>query len=394
MRWILIVFLSLTQWASAADFGGNVAAWREDKEVFREPEKNFAEVVKRLRANFVDRALSDEEIYRAAAAGVLAALNSGKQDEPWNALFSPKEAEDLKIELSGQLTGIGATLDFDKESGMARILKVLPESAALKAGLKDGDRILTVEGARFKDLRAMVARIRGPAGKSVRMKVLREDRVIDFTVTRAAVRMREVESARLSDGTAWLGIEMFTSKTPALVEKKLKDFSGVSRLIVDLRWNSGGSFEDAVRVAEIFLPKDAVIVRTRDKHDKAKETMSKNPSPWAPSAEIVLLVNGATASGAELVAGALRDARKARVVGTETFGKWNAQSLEELPNGFLMKYTVMRFESPAGFDGRDGGLKPDLMVESPKESWALTEMTPKKRLEVDPPLKAALSLGR
>ena len=399
-RLILILGFVTTFSAHAANFDGKVEEWTgKPGEKFSDAEANFKLVMKRLRENYVDKNLAEEDLYRAATAGMLAALNSGKENENWNVLLSPRMLEDFMVEKTGKLTGIGATLEFEPKTGTARVLAVLPDSAALKAGLKNDDEILSVNGEKYKGktLADMVAMIRGPSGKVVHLKVLREDRILNFDIARNSVKLLELESTLIEPGTGLLTIGFFSTETSSLVSKKLESLARekIKKLVVDLRGNSGGTFDDAVKVGELFLPKGKLIVRTKERDGKVTEYTSHREA-WHPEVQLVVLTDKYTASGAELLTGALRNGRSAMVIGQTTKGKWNAQSLETLPNKFAIKYSVLKFESEDGKDYQGVGLKPDLEIDGP--SGALlgnlqSETNLKKRINQDPPLKAAIEVA-
>jgi len=398
MKFSLLLLLSvLSISARGAKFEGDIRDWKQEShDKFSDPEVNFKAVMKILREKYVDASVTDEDLYRAAAAGLLSALNSG--DEGWNKLMSPRELQDLQIEMTGQLTGIGATLSFDKDTGYAKIHQVIPGSAALKAGLRKDDQILSVNGEKFKGktLTDMVILIRGPVGQSVKLKVLREDKILPFQITRDQVRLENFVTRRLDEGTALLEIGAFTKTAPQEVRSALNEYRAVKlkKLIIDLRGNQGGGFDQALSVAGIFLPKNAVIARTVDRQGRAQEHLATGEA-WSPQTRLVVLTDENTFSGAELLAASLKENRKALLVGTHTHGKWSVQSVEELPNKFTIKYSVMQFQSPSGQSYQGTGIKPDFEVspakeESLAERWS--EKNPQVLLGIDTQLKAAAAL--
>jgi carboxyl-terminal processing protease len=394
---LLIGLVSLP--SHAATFEGKVADWKDKNEKFGDPEKNFKLVLNTLRANYVDQNVSEADLYRAATEGMLAALNSGQENENWNVLLSPRMLEDFKIEKTGRLTGIGTTLEFDPKTGYAKVLVVFPHSAAAKAGLRKDDQILSVNGERYKGkgLPEMVSAIRGPAGQSVHLKALREDQILNLSIKRDAVLIPEVETGKIDPGSGFMYIGFFREGTAELVEKKLKLLNDpkLKKLVLDLRGNSGGTFDDAVKVGELFLPKGAVIVRTKSRGGKVEE-FTANREPWRPEVQLVVLTNGFTASGAEFLTAALREKRHATTVGEGTQGKWSVQSVENLPNEFAVKYSVSTFESPSGKSYEGKGMRPDLEIPGPKGALMgelLNETDLTKRLKEDAPLKAAVEIA-
>ena len=163
----------------------------------------------------------------------------------------------------------------------------------------------------------------------------------------------------------------------------------------NLRSNEGGLFDQAVKVAELFLNKDVGVVRTKSRDGSLTEYKSTG-SAWSPNTKLVILTEHITASGAELFTAALKEGRGARVVGQATHGKWNAQTVEQLPNRFSIKYSTMLFETPSGLSYQGTGIKPDLEVIGPTEGKFVeveAENDMKKRFGMDAPLRAAFELN-
>lgn len=375
------------------------ASWKEQKEEkFTDAEVNFKLAMEKLLQEYNDKSLTKEDLYRAATAGMLEALNPGEHS--WNTLLTPKQVKDLQSDLSGQVSGIGLALKFDESTGYAQILDVIAKTPSAKAGLKRDDQILSVDGKRFKGktFPEMIGAIRGKIGDTVQLKVLRDDKIIGIKVKREVIPWTPVELSKINSGTQLLTIGYFTNDTPRLVEEKLTQVqnSGAKALIIDLRENAGGSFEKAVQTAELFVPKEKTIVSTKDRDGKLKEYASKK-GVMKSDVKLVLLTDHETSSGAELFTGALKDEARAKVVGTKTLGKWNVQTIQNLSNGFAIKYSVMNFVSPSGKSYQNEGITPDVEVTMPKGTDA-SDLRAKyeapQRLELDPQLKAAAELVR
>jgi carboxyl-terminal processing protease len=371
--------------------------WKDrPEEKFAEGEANFKLTMDKLLQEYMEKGVSKEDLYRAATAGMLESLNSGEHS--WNTLLTPKELKELQSDLSGQVSGIGIALKFDKETGNAQILNVIANTPAAKAGLKNDDQILSVDGKRYKGMKFhdVVSAIRGKVGESISLKVLREDKILNLKIKREAILWSPVELSKLNASTQLLTISYFTGDTPKVVEEKVRavNASGAKNLIIDLRDNSGGGFEKAVQTAELFIPKDKTIVSTKDRDGKLKTYTSKK-GLLDKDIKVVLLTNAETSSGAELFIGALKDEARAKTVGEKTLGKWNVQSIQNLSNGFAIKYSVMSFQSPGGISYQNVGIKPDIEVALPEGVEPL-ELRAKhdiqKQLELDSQLKAATEL--
>ncbi|HEX7675007.1 MAG TPA: S41 family peptidase [Bdellovibrio sp.] len=396
MKKTILVLSLLTQANSsfAAQFEGNIPEWKSEKESFKKSEESFKKALQILKDKYADKNVTEEDLYRAATEGMLAALNSGKEN--WNTLLTPRNIQDTNIEISGQLVGIGATMDFDTNTKNARIRGVIQGSAAEKAGLRRYDQILSVNGKRYKDLQSMVLDIRGKAGESVKLKILREDHIIDLKVTRSEIKIPLVVTANIDSQTGYLQISGFTNETPIDLKTQLNTFKNktLTKLIIDLRSNHGGVFEKAIEAADIFLKKNDVIVKAKSREGSIKEFKSKG-SAWSPETKLIVLTDSETSSSAEVLAATLKENRHAILMGDKTAGKWTVESLERLPNDYYIKYSVMSLLSPSDKSYEGVGLKPDFEIGKPTETDFIGYdfiKDIKTRMEKDPTLKAAVEL--
>ncbi len=373
------------------------AEWKErPQEQFTSAEESFKMAMDKILQKYVDKGLTKEDLYRAATAGMLETLNS--DEHSWNTLLSPRELQEIQNDLSGQVSGIGIELKFDDTTGYGQILSVIPNSPSSKAGIQRDDQILSVNGQRYKgkQFKDIVAAIRGKIGEKVSLKILRDDKIISLNIKREVVPWTPVELSKVNGSTQLLTIGYFTGDTPKLVEEKITAINNnsVKNLIIDLRNNSGGSFEKAVQTTELFVPEGKVIVSTKDREEKIRSFTSKR-SLLRKDIKVIMLTNNQTSSGAELFTGALKDILGAKIVGEKTLGKWNAQMIETLPNGYAIKFTTQGFQSPNGHSYQHIGLKPDVEVMLPKnidpKELRIKHDIP-QRFEHDTQLKAAVEL--
>jgi carboxyl-terminal processing protease len=365
-----------------------------DPPKFPDGEKAFAEARATLLREFVDPKMDENELYRAALAGMLS--QNGKR--PWDALLSPDDLAEMHEELTGQIVGIGIEVKFDSDSGQVSVLGLISGSPAEKAGVLAGDRVLKIDGKSLKglQLRDVVHLIRGPAGQSVTLTLLREDQIVSRTVKRAAIAWSPVHELTLPGPIALVSVMTFNEKTPSLLKAALEHAraSKPRGLVLDLRGNQGGLFDKLVDCASLMLPKGKLVV-TRIGRGGAEEAYRSTGDPLL-DVPVLVLADGSTASSAELFAGALQQSGGARVIGKRTHGKWNVQKVVELKNGWALKYTIGVFKSPRGelLDGK--GLEPDLEVEMPGKEDAVEKVQrikdPKERLANDPQLRAAVAL--
>lgn len=362
---------------------------------FGDPERAFEKAKKDLLEGYYRDDVAGEQLYRAALQGMLENLDPKMKG--WHKLLSPEDLAELKANLQGEVVGIGAEIKFDPESGYTDVVGLLPRSAAERAGLLPGDKIVTVDGQLFKGSTQaeVIGRIRGKAGEPVVLSVLRGGKLLDVTVTRERLSLEPVLHFMASRTVGYVLIRGFSARTAPSVKAALSELSrkGAQAVVVDLRDNQGGAFDEAVAAAGSFLPKGTPVVVTKKRGGK-RETAVADGEVILGHVPLKVLVNGKTSSGAELFAGALREGRKAEIIGERTFGKWSVQMIDELGNGYAIKYTVGLFETPSGqsFDGE--GLLPDIEVGMDDRQTAriLSETDPVKRLAADGQLRTAVGL--
>ncbi|MCC6808229.1 MAG: PDZ domain-containing protein [Deltaproteobacteria bacterium] len=364
---------------------------------FKRGEAAFLAAKKTLLDEYYRKGLSEDDLYRAATLGLLNFVDPDLKR--WNTLLSPDELKELHNSLKGEIVGVGVALRFSEETGYGEVLDVLPGTAAEKAGMKKNDLIVSVNGKLYKGLSidALVKDIRGKAGEVVKMMALRGDKMLPFSLTRAVVTFDAVEWRTLPLGARQAGllcIRSFTEKTPALVDQAFAHFeqAKAAAIVVDLRGNHGGSFEDALTVTERFVASGQTMVRLQMRAGESAR-VSKG-TPRLLGLPLAVLVDDDTASGAELFAAALRDARHAAVIGKRTFGKGTVQRVDELPNGYGIKYTVGLFSTPSGRAIQQDGLVPDVEIEFDEVAIerVRSESEAQRRLSVDAPLRTALGL--
>jgi carboxyl-terminal processing protease len=360
-------------------------------------ERAFAEVKDALLHHYAGAPVTEDALYRAAVQGMLEHVDPARAT--WNTLLSPDDVAALHSDLQGEVVGIGAQIRFDEATGYVDILGVFAGSPAEKAGLVVGDKILNVNGRLYKGKTAKdaLADIRGKAGDPVTLAVLRADKVLSMTVVRGVVAYDVVQSLMLPETIGYLRVRSFNAKTKPGIDRAMDRFAteGVRGMVVDLRDNPGGGFEDAIASAEAWLPKGTPIAQT-EKVGSDSQVHSSKGSPKLAAIPLVVLVDGDTASGAEVLAAALKEARRAELVGTHTFGKWSVQTIDDLPNGYGVKYTVSELRSGTGQIYDRVGLYPDIEVDMDSKAIAaaFAELDPTKRLAVDAQLRTALALLR
>lgn len=394
---IVIIVVGRGLAAAGDDPSMDYSTWRnKPRERFSDPERAFQQVKAILLKEYIDQNLTEEDLYRAAVAGML----SGAGGRKWDKLMYPTEYAEIKGDLRGEFVGIGIEIKFDEDSGMTTVLATVPGAPAERAGLQRGDKILKIDGKSFKgqNVRDVANAIRGRAGSAVTLTFLREDKIIQKSVVRAAITFAPVMEMMLPGQIGLITLRAFTEKTPAQLRATLARLKqrGVRGLVLDLRNNEGGVFENVVEAAGALLPKGTLVVTAVGRSGK-EDPHRTTTSPVVTGVPVSVIVSKTTASGAEIFAAALKHGLGAKVVGKRTHGKWNVQRIAELPNRYAFKYTVGVFKSPAGelLDGK--GLDPDLEIDMDDEACAKAQLLrgdPRERLDADPQLRSAVSILR
>jgi carboxyl-terminal processing protease len=366
-------------------------------EPFTNAAQNFEAARKALLGGYFRDSLTEDDLYRAAVQGMVQYADPSMQQ--WNKLLPPSELADMRTDLQGELVGIGVKIGFDPTTGYIDIKGTFPGSPAEHAGIAPPDKILTVNGKLYKGLTEhdVVMDIRGKAGETVTLTILRGAGIVTVPVVRAKVVYDTVQDMVVGDGVGYLRIPSFNAKTPGSLHEALADLAGkhVRALVLDLRANPGGSFDDSVAAASELAPAGATIasVNKRGKVEPVTPTAG-TPAPMLLDLPVAVLVDHDTSSSAELLAAAVQELRHATLVGTRTHGKWSVQRIEDLPNGYAIKFTVGLFASPSGKSYDGIGVAPDVEVDAASDSVtkAIGETDPKAKVAEDAQLRTALAV--
>jgi len=326
----------------------------------------FTKVLSYIEGHYVED-ISETELMYGAARGLTDVL------DPHSRFMDPVEYAKLKEETEGseEVNGIG--IDVEKRKTRLVIISPIEGSPAARAGIEPGDVIKRVDGAEVANLEFddVVARMQGPAGSEVVLVIERRGREQTFRIRREHYELKPVEGKLIED-LAYIKIRLFSATTDALLAEQLeqlggKTAGGLHGLILDLRRNPGGLLDQGVRVADRFVA-DGLIVKTVGKGGKVMdESLAHSRGTWL-GFPMIVLVDGATASAAEIVAGALQDHGRAVVMGTQTFGKGSVQTMFDLdgcgPKPCGLKITVARYYTPSGRSIQGQGITPNVIVEA------------------------------
>jgi carboxyl-terminal processing protease len=325
-------------------------------------EAQLAEVLERVQREYVDE-VGNPRLIDDALRGLVSGL------DPYSSYLDAEEYADLRVSTAGTYAGIG--IEVSTADRALRVVRPFRDSPAASAGILSGDMIAAIDGTPVgTDLDGAMARMRGPRGSTVKLAVLRAGQALplEFTVERAQVDVHSVATVLLDGGYVYARISMFSETTAADfasgVARARRDLKAKPRgVILDLRNNPGGVLESAVEVADQLL-EEGLIVSADGRAPSARFHMRATPGEVLPGVPVVVLVNGSTASAAEILAGALQDHRRGVLLGQRTFGKGSVQTVMPLSGGRAIKLTTSRYHTPSGRSIQGRGIEPDHVFES------------------------------
>ncbi len=325
--------------------------------------KVFSEVFDRIKSDFVED-VDDKKLLEDAIQGMLSGL------DPHSSYLDPESFKEVRIGTSGEFGGLG--IEVTMENGFVKVVAPIDDTPAQRAGLQPGDLITRLDDQAVKgmSLSEAVELMRGKPDTDIRLTVIREGEAkpLEFTITRAVIKITSVKSRMLEDGYGYVRISQFQSGTADTLRQELgnlkKEAGGALKgLVLDLRNNPGGVLDAAVAVSDTFL-ESGLIVSTKGRVDNSRFTFNAKPSDYVDEAPIVVLVNSGSASASEIVAGALQDHHRAVVMGTQTFGKGSVQTILPMENGAALKLTTARYYTPNDRSIQADGITPDVIVEN------------------------------
>jgi len=351
-----------------------------------EDARRLAEILERVKLEYVDE-VDDHALMENAVRGLVSGL------DPYSAYLDRDEYDEIRLSTSGSYPGIGVEVAAEQDG--IKVLRPIADSPADRAGLKTGDVIVRIDDAPVQvDVDAAIDQMRGPAGTQVKLSVRRPGapQVIDLALERARVEVHSVSSQGLEPGFGYLRIVSFSDTTAQDVTRAVSNLlaqqqdAPLEGLVIDLRNNPGGVLESAVEVADAFLA-SGVIVTADGRTPDARFRMDATPGELLGGTRIAVLVNGGSASAAEILAGALKDNGRAVLVGRRTYGKGSVQTVIPLADGRALKLTTSHYSTPSGAMIDQRGIDPDLPVEGPDEP----PTDPRRDVEVRQALQALKS---
>ncbi len=339
----------------------------------------FSEVFGRIKNDYVEP-VEDKKLLKEAINGMLTGL------DPHSAFLDQDAYKDLQVGTQGEFGGLG--IEVGSEDGFVKVVAPIEDTPAHRAGVQAGDLIIKLDGVSLKglSLNEAVKKMRGKPHTVVTLTIMRKGQPapVDIKLKRDVIRVKSVKARIIEPGYGMLRITQFQEHTGENLVQAVNDLYKQSNgdmkgLVLDLRMNPGGLLNAAVAVSSAFLPKNALVVYTDGRTEDAKmrltasrenyvrgafrdDYLAKLPAA-AKTVPLVVLVNGASASASEIVAGALQDHKRATVIGTQTFGKGSVQTILPLPNNQAVKLTTARYFTPNGRSIQAKGIAPDILVE-------------------------------
>ncbi len=357
MKKLLFAIMTLT--ATVLVFTKPLQSWAEER--YTELQ-NFTKILNLVQQYYVEP-VDTKKLIQGAIKGMLREL------DPHTNFMPPEIFKDFESETAGEFGGLG--IEISIQNGILTIISPIEDTPAWKAGIKPGDKIVSINNQSTKGFSLVEASalLKGKRGEAITLTVVREnsDKPLDITIVRGQVKLKSVKTTLLDDGYLYVRITSFIESTSKELEKALADYSGEHKnkfegILIDLRKNPGGLLEQAIKVSDLFL-KEGVIVSTIGRDPKTKEVNRASGKAPYPDIPVVILMNEYSASASEIVAGALQDNKRAVVVGERSFGKGSVQSVIKLGDGSGLKLTVARYYTPSGISIQSEGINPDIEIE-------------------------------
>jgi carboxyl-terminal processing protease len=334
------------------------AAAQSNVETLYQKLEILAEVLGQIENHYVDPVEPRTLVY-GAARGAASAL------DPHSAFFSADEYRELLSATEGEYAGLG--IELGQKDGLPEVIAVFEDSPAARAGVRAGDAIVSVDNEPIEGvaLDLVQQRLRGPVGSKVVLVVRHPERneAWTFTLVRSWIRIAPIEARTLTPGLEYIHLKSFARRVAVDLEAQLSRHPPRQGLVLDLRGNPGGLFDEAVSICDLFLA-DGPIVSAAGRGGRILERHFAREPGTQPDYRLAILIDGGSASAAEIVAGALHDRGRARLFGGRSYGKGSVQSIIDLSDGSGLKLTIARYLTPSGVTIDGTGIEPDITVDA------------------------------
>ena len=332
----------------------------------------FAEVLEKIRKEYVDE-VDQSELIDNAINGALQSL------DPYSAYMDSELFESMETDTKGEFGGLG--IEVGMEAGVVKVVAPIDGTPAARAGLKAGDYIVKINGEQVqgKSLMEAVKLMRGPVGSKIDLTIRRKGikKAFSKTVKREIIEIKSVESKILKKNIGYLKLNAFNSNSSKQLVDQIKNIENknkTSGYILDLRNNPGGLLTQAINVADFFLD-DGEIVSTRGRKSIENRRFFAKKGDKVKGKPLIVLINNGSASASEIVAGALKDHKRAIILGSSTYGKGSVQSIIPLKNGGGIRITISKYYLPSGQSISEVGVKPDIFVDDENDDFQINTDT-------------------
>ena len=332
----------------------------------------FSDVLSKIDKEYVEE-INQTDVMDAAINGVLQSL------DPYSAYMSPEVFDEMQTETSGQFGGLG--IEVSMEYGVVKVISPIDNSPASRVGVKAGDYIVKINDIQVqgKTLTEAVELMRGPVGSDIEITVRRKGvkKSIIYTITREIIKIESVKSKYIDDGIGYLRLTAFNENSGDQIKNKIKEFNKKKDLkgyILDLRNNPGGLLSQAIKIADYFL-ENGEIVSTKGRKASENRKFFARKGDLTNGKTLIVLINYGSASASEIVAGALKDHKRAILVGENSYGKGSVQSVIPLKNKGAIRLTISKYYLPSGESISEVGVTPDIEVEESSDDFAINTDT-------------------
>ena len=332
----------------------------------------FSDVLSKIDKEYVEE-INQTEVMDAAINGVLQSL------DPYSAYMSPEVFDEMQTETSGQFGGLG--IEVSMEYGVVKVISPIDNSPASRVGVKAGDYIVKINDIQVqgKTLTEAVELMRGPVGSDIEITVRRKGvkKSIIYTITREIIKIESVKSKYIDDGIGYLRLTAFNENSGDQIKNKIKEFNKKKDLkgyILDLRNNPGGLLSQAIKIADYFL-ENGEIVSTKGRKTSENRKFFARKGDLTNGKTLIVLINYGSASASEIVAGALKDHKRAILVGENSYGKGSVQSVIPLKNKGAIRLTISKYYLPSGESISEVGVAPDIEVEESSDDFVINTDT-------------------
>ena len=332
----------------------------------------FGEVLDKVKKEYVDE-INESDVMDAAINGVLQYL------DPYSVYMNPELFESMQTDTKGEFGGLG--IEVSMEAGVVKVISPIDDTPASKAGIKAGDYIIKINDVQVqgKTLMEAVKLMRGPIDSSIDLTIRRrgEKKIIKKTIIRKMIQIKSVEAKIIKNNIGYLRLKSFNSNSSKQLVEKIKNFEKSKKLtgyILDLRNNPGGLLTQAINVTDFFL-NDGEIVSTKGRKASENRRFFAKKGDKVKGKPLIILINNGSASASEIVAGALKDHKRAILLGENTYGKGSVQSIIPLSDGGGMRLTISKYYLPSGQSISEIGVSPDILVEEESEDFKINSVS-------------------